>query len=421
MSESLEMEVETQDGADNGDEGKRLAEQPASSPSSPSESDSEGEDDDDEDLKLETLEDKLSENPLSYDDHVQVIPLQIPSSPDQLGFLEGKWLERAAYIRALRKLGHLEKLRKARESMNALFPLSPTMWREWAKDETSLSAGPESLAAVEKLYERGVQEYLSVLLWCDYVNFVQEHDQSVSQCTADGISKMRDLFERAVTAVGLHVVEGSNIFEAYREFEQAILLTIDDNSIEERGKQVDRIRSLFHRQLSVPQSNSKSTIQAYKQWEAEQGNIDILDSDELDGLPSHVVSTYQKALQMYNARVGYEDQLSSTGTSDVDKLQIFLNYIKFEQSSGDPVRVQILYERAVTEFPVSSDLWLSYTHYLDRTLKVPSVLRAVHSRATRNCPWVGELWVHYLLCLERVCAPEEELSAVCLSLHPAVT
>lgn len=45
-------------------------------------------------------------------------------------------------------------------------------------------------------------------------------------------------------------------------------------------------------------------------------------------------------------------------------------YIKFEESYGDPARVQILYERAITKFPVSSDLWLSYTRYLDKTLKV---------------------------------------------------
>lgn len=51
-------------------------------------------------------------------------------------------------------------------------------------------------------------------------------------------------------------------------------------------------------------------------------------------------------------------------------LNFLQTYLKFEQSSGDPARVQLLYERAVTEFPVSSDLWLDYTRYLDKTLKV---------------------------------------------------
>jgi hypothetical protein len=45
-------------------------------------------------------------------------------------------------------------------------------------------------------------------------------------------------------------------------------------------------------------------------------------------------------------------------------------YLKFEQSSGDPARVQVLYERAITDFPIASDLWLDYTRYLDKTLKV---------------------------------------------------
>lgn len=120
---------------------------------------------------------------------------------------------------------------------------------------------------------------------------------------------------------------------------------------------------------------------------------------------------------------------------------ILQDYLKFEKSSGDPARVQILYERAITDFPVSSDLWLDYTRYLDRTLKVflfsslyflyysncnPSssfsfhilqvgrTVSNVYSRAIKNCPWVGELWVRYLLSLERNRASEKEIAAVCI-------
>jgi hypothetical protein len=59
-------------------------------------------------------------------------------------------------------------------------------------------------------------------------------------------------------------------------------------------------------------------------------------------------------------------------------LAVFLGmkqkYIKFEESCGDPARVQILYERAVSELPVSSDLWMGYTSYLDRALKVHTAM-----------------------------------------------
>lgn len=38
-------------------------------------------------------------------------------------------------------MGEIEKLRQARESMSELFPLTPAMWQEWARDESSLTSG----------------------------------------------------------------------------------------------------------------------------------------------------------------------------------------------------------------------------------------------------------------------------------------
>lgn len=68
----------------------------------------------------------------------------------------------------------------------------------------------------------------SIPLWLDYLNFVQENSPSVRECSPDGLSKARLLFESALTACGLHIAEGNKMWEAYREFEQAIYYTIDD-------------------------------------------------------------------------------------------------------------------------------------------------------------------------------------------------
>jgi squamous cell carcinoma antigen recognized by T-cells 3 len=43
---------------------------------------------------------------------------------------------------------------------------------------------------------------------------------------------MRALLERAITEAGFHVSEGSKIWEAYREYEQALLLIIDEENNE---------------------------------------------------------------------------------------------------------------------------------------------------------------------------------------------
>lgn len=359
---------------------------PASS-DSPDDSDADSEDESHQSDELKTLEAELSNNPSNYYAHVQ-------------------------YIKLLRKMGEIEKLRQARETMSAIFPLTPAMWQEWAKDEASLSSGDEVFSVVEKLYERGLLDYLSIPLWCDYLNYLQECDPSVRECSSAAISKARNVFERALTAAGLHVAEGNKIWEGYREFEQALLCTIEEADTKAKEAQVQRIRGIFHRQLSVPLINMGSTLLAYKAWEVEQGNALDAESSDMDGIPSHVASAYQKAMEMYNARVQYEEQISKQDISETEKLQNFMTYLNFEKSAGDPARVQVLYERAITDFPISNDLWLDYTRYLDKTLKVGNVVRDVYFRATRNCPCVGELWVRYLLTLERGRASEKEISSV---------
>ncbi|KAL0364956.1 UNVERIFIED_CONTAM: Squamous cell carcinoma antigen recognized by T-cells 3 [Sesamum angustifolium] len=364
------------------------AQNPSDGSDSESDSDSDSDSEDEAQVKeqIEALETALYNNPSDYDSHVQ-------------------------YIKILRKQGDLEKLRQAREAMSSLFPLTPDMWQEWTKDETTVSSGLEAFHAVERLYERGVSDYLSVALWCAYLNFVQEYDPSVRECSAAGISKARNLFERALTAAGLHVTEGCRIWELYREFEQAIFLTFVETDSGAKEKQTQRIRNLFHRQLSVPLADLKSTLLAYKAWEADhESSIDV-NSEEFEGLPSHVVSAYQKALEMLNARSHLEEHISKKDV-DSEKLEEFMTYLKFEHSFGDPARIQILYERAIAEFPVSSELWLEYTKYLDKTFKTARIVRDAYYRATRNCPWVGELWVRYLLSLERSHGSKEELSTV---------
>ncbi|KAL2593527.1 hypothetical protein AAZV13_12G135000 [Glycine max] len=344
-------------------------------------SDSDSEDEAQQNLQIESLQTELVTNPSNYDAHLQ-------------------------YIRLLRRMGDVDKLSRAREAMSELFPLSPTMWRQWIKDE------PEAFSRILKLYERGVFDYLSVSLWCDYINFVQEFDPMVRQFSPTGISKARDLFESALTAAGLHVAEGSKIWEAYKKYEQDILLTFDDTDEQAKEKQVQRIRSLFHRQLSVPLAGMSSTITAYKTWEMEQGSLQDVESIDLVDIYPHVAASYQKALEMYNARFHLEEQILSPNISDSERLQHYMNYLKFEQSSGMPARIQVLYERAITDFPITPDLWLDCTRNLDNTLKVGNIVSNVYSRATKNCPWVGELWVRYMLSLERGHASEKDLSEI---------
>ncbi|KAI3755001.1 hypothetical protein L1987_54793 [Smallanthus sonchifolius] len=366
------------------------AAEPNNNTASDSGSDSESDDEAQTALELQTVASELSSNPANYDAHVQ-------------------------YITALRKQGDLDKLRLAREAMNELFPLTPAMWQQWANDEISLissSRYEDAVPAIEKLYERGVSDYLSVSLWCDYLNFIQKYDSSVREFSPTAILKARDLFEHALSACGLHVSEGSKLWEAYRSFEEAVLNSMDETDLESREKQIQRIRNIFHRHLSIPHGDMVSTLLTYKAWESEHGNTLVVKSSSTDGISPHVASAYQKALDMLSVRADFEEKIVRSDVPDTERLQSFMAYLKFEQSSGDPARVKTLYEQTITEFPISGDLWIDYTNYLNKTLKADKTLRGTFNRATRNCPWVGELWVRFMLYLERCRGSEKELSDV---------
>lgn len=70
------------------------------------------------------------------------------------------------------------------------------------------------------------------------------------------------------------------------------------------------------------------------------------------------------------------------------------------QAKGDPAHVQLLYERALAAFPVTTYLWQAYAYYMQDHIKVPAATNSVYSRALRNCPWVGSLWANALRALE---------------------
>ena len=55
-------------------------------------------------------------------------------------------------------------------------------------------------------------------VWLEYVQF------SIGMIShEDGLAKIRAIFDRAIMVAGLHVTRGSGLWDAYREFELAIL------------------------------------------------------------------------------------------------------------------------------------------------------------------------------------------------------
>ncbi|NXI54337.1 SART3 protein, partial [Chloroceryle aenea] len=291
-------------------------------------------------------------------------------------------------IKLLRQEGELVKLRRARQKMSELFPLTEEIWLDWLKDEIKMASESSEREKVYELFERAVKDYICPEIWLEYAQY------SIGGIGQEGgIERVRSIFERALTAVGLHVTKGTALWEAYREFENAILETAQPApgsvpSPEQQQmlcSQLEKIHTLFRRQLGIPLLDMEASYAEYEEWSE-------------DPIPETTIKNYKKALQQLEKCKPYEEALLGAETP---KLAEYQAYIDFEMKAGDPARIQLVYERALAENCLVPDLWARYNQYLDRQLKVKELVLAAHDRAVRNCPWTVGLWIRYLLAMER--------------------
>jgi len=163
------------------------------------------------------------------------------------------------YIATLRRCKMRERLRSARRAMHARFPFSEALWLEWLDDELPGAREPDARAQAEALLDTAVQDYLSVPVWARYLRcarsparctccdraarvppaararqgwvrapprarlrgasprrFLQDSDPDVRARTDAGLAKFRAVAERALTAAGLHLPAGAQLWTAYR-------------------------------------------------------------------------------------------------------------------------------------------------------------------------------------------------------------
>ncbi|GBN63258.1 Squamous cell carcinoma antigen recognized by T-cells 3 [Araneus ventricosus] len=313
-------------------------------------------------------------SPYTYDLHVQLISL-------------------------CRKLGDLDKLRSAREKMSELFPLTPELWLDWLTDERKLATTKEQEKKMISLFERALKDYPSVSIWLEHVQF--SIGAVGESWDSDGLSIVRQTFERAATAVGIHVAQGCLIWEAYREFENVYLMYLKGKgaSAEEIKEQEERIYNLFKRQLSIPLIDMERTYTEFTEFQFEHLKPEGLSKDH----------AYKKALNKLKQLQSYEDALYN---SEPPHYEEYKKYIQFEKDGGEPIRVQNIYERALIENCLKEELWLDYAKYMNQVIKIKDMSLPVHERAVRNLPWCVQLWISYVRSLERFEEPHEKIIGV---------
>eukprot|EP00117_Sycon_ciliatum_P005600 scpid36830/ scgid9477/ Squamous cell carcinoma antigen recognized by T-cells 3 len=324
--------------------------------------------------EIADLENKLRKNPFDYDAHVALVKR-----------------------RALLK--DIPKLRAAYEAMSKAFPMTDELWLQWIHVEVEQTEELEDIEFISELFSRATKDYLSAKLWSQYCQFICQMKDSLHEGDIEcAYSRVRDVFEQALMACGLHVTSGYAVWECYRLFEAEVLETYEEDLGEldsncdayaDKEKliqaQKQRLLSLYRRQVNVPLIGLEGCAQDYESWSNQP-------------LPAPLRNSMEKSIAERDLYQKYEDALTN---AEPPRLQQYLDYIAFESERGTPARIQCIYERALTENCLQSDLWRQYGQWLDTKLKDSRTCLSMYERAVRNCPWIVTLWQARLLALER--------------------
>lgn len=276
------------------------------------------------------------------------------------------------------------------------FYLFKDLWLDWLKDEQKLITTDEDREKLNELFEKATNDYLSPGIWLEYIQF------SIGEMgKPNGIEKIRSVCERAISFTGLHVTKGYTLWEAYREFESAILSGLqasfagsvqNEQQTKQLNEQIARIVSIFKRQISVCLDNTEATFNELKDFD------DSFIDEELTRTRTNTLLEYQKILP-------FEMALGSLSVDEAKKLAEYKSYLEFEiknlkhknpLASGKSLkqngknrkeeceeispevldhhrlRVKCLFERAIADSSNCLDaaLWLKYIYFLVRFLLI---------------------------------------------------
>ncbi|XP_078010507.1 spliceosome associated factor 3, U4/U6 recycling protein isoform X2 [Phascolarctos cinereus] len=192
-----EHEVHSEDSGGGGDGGDEDEDEDLGCSSAEEEEDDDDDDDEDKEneAEIQRLEEQLSINAFDYNCHVDLIKL-------------------------LRQEGELIKLRRARQKMSELFPLTEEIWLDWLKDEIKIASDGADREKVYELFERAVKDY--IYMEATYAEYEEWSDDPVPEAVTQSYKKALQQMEKCKPyEEALLVAETPKLaeYQAYIDFE----------------------------------------------------------------------------------------------------------------------------------------------------------------------------------------------------------
>ncbi|KAL7647983.1 UNVERIFIED_CONTAM: hypothetical protein RMT77_001599 [Armadillidium vulgare] len=290
---------------------------------------------------------QINENPLHYDSYIGLIT-------------------------SYRKIGELEELRKSREAMNKIYPLSPDLWMDWVSDEQKICTSKEERKYVIELFKRSVKEYMSVQIWVEYIMFM---------LGGGNMAETREVCDEALTAVGIHFAEGILVWQAVSLVEQQYLLSLQESD-KEREEQQKRIQNLYRRQARVPlmNLNKEEFLTDCQKW---------FNDDKVD---PQIKRDLDSSCEKMREKMPFEENLLRA-KDETEKIEAYRKYIDYARSNDNPASIQNIYERTVTDLCLNAGFWEEYVRFtLEQFPSAHYVVLPVCERSQANCPWSSVLF-----------------------------
>ena len=96
--------------------------------------------------------------------------------------------------------------------------------------------------------------------------------KELPEASSAGVKRVRDALERALTAAGLHLADGADLWLLFEGLELRLLCGVRAAAPGERGakEQVERVRAMYRRRLAVPLLDIEAAHQRFDTWERAQ-------------------------------------------------------------------------------------------------------------------------------------------------------
>ena len=243
-------------------------------------------------------------------------------------------------------------------------------WMQWEPDEAAWGAYIKMeirYGEVERsraIFERFVQVHPTPQNWLKWARFEEENGDA---------ENVREVFASAMEVFGEGDFINEQIYVAFARYET-------------RLKEFERARTIYKYALDrLPRSKSQALYQAYSAFEKQFGDKDGLEN-----------------VLLGNRRTKYEQQV----TQNPKDYDTWFDYLRLEETSGEPDRIRELYRRAVTQLPPTQEkrhwrryiyLWLNYALYEELENKDYEQARQVYREAIKLIPHTSftfaKLWL----------------------------